>query len=355
MSKVSFFRALAVMMSLLLAGVAMAQSGSSSQKSNTQYGASRQTTTANTLPRTQVASGMKMKTKGVVIRRENDVLFLRDQNGSELTVRLQGSTKIEEKKSNPFRGSHKYPSAQVTRGLYLEVEGRGDASGALLADKVRISDDDLKVAQTIDSQVVPIENRMGSDEDRIARTEQNAERLSGQVEELGQVANLAKGGAKAAQDTADAAVQGVSRTNDRISSLDDFEVQKSTTIHFRVGSAVLSTEARTELDDIANQAKTQKGYAIEVRGFASSDGSESLNRALSQRRSEAVVRYLAEKHDIPLRRIILPFGYGEAMPVADNTTRNGRQENRRCEVKILVSRGLTTPVTIDRSTSTSTS
>src|SRR5262249_12353573 len=356
MSKVCF-RALVVLMSLLLAGVSMAQSGSSSsqkQSSTMQSGSSRQTTTANTpapLPRTQVASGMKMKVKGVVVRRDGDDLIMRDQGNSEMIVRLQGSTKIEEKKGNPFRGAHKYTPSSVTRGLYLEVEGRGDASGALLADKIRVSDNDLKVAQTIDSQVVPIEQRMGSDEDRITRTEQNAERLSGQVEELGQVANLAKGGAKAAQETADAAVQGVSRTNDRITSLDDFEVQKSTTIHFRVGSAILSPESKTELDEIATQAKPQKGYAIEVRGFASSDGSEGLNRALSQRRSEAVVRYLAEKHDIPLRRIILPFGYGEAMPVADNTTRNGRQENRRCEVKILVSRGLTNPVTVDRSVS----
>jgi outer membrane protein OmpA-like peptidoglycan-associated protein len=298
---------------------------------------------------------MKMKVRGVVVRRDADDLLVKDQGGSEMTVRLQGSTKIEERKSNPFRGAHKYPQGSVTRGLYLEAEGRGDASGALLADKIRISDNDLKVAQTIDSQVVPIETRMGSDEDRIARTEQNAERLSGQVEELGQVANLAKGGAKAAQDTADAAVQGVSRTNDRISSLDDFEVAKSATIHFRVGSAILSPDAKSELDEIASQAKTQKGYAIEVRGFASSDGAESLNRNLSQRRSEAVVRYLAEKHDIPLRRIILPFGYGEAMPVADNTTRDGRQENRRCEVKILVSRGLTNPVTVERSVGTSSS
>ena len=70
-----------------------------------------------------------------------------------------------------------------------------------------------------------------------------------------------------------------------------------------------------------------------MRGFASSDGSESLNDRLSERRADAVMRYLAQ-HEIPLRRIVLPFGYGEAMPVADNTTREGRKQNRRVEVTL---------------------
>jgi outer membrane protein OmpA-like peptidoglycan-associated protein len=296
-----------------------------------------------------VASGMKMKVKGIILRREDsDSFVLKDQTGSEVLVRLAPNTKIEEKKSNPFRGSKKYAASQIVRGLNAEVEGRGDSSGALAAEKVKFSDDDYRVAQMIDTQVVPIEHRLGDTEDRLTKTEKNAERLSGQIEELGQVANLARGGATAAQETADFAVEGVTKTNDRISALDDYEVKKSATINFRVGSAILSPEAKTALDDIANQAKNERGFVIEVRGFASSDGSERFNRDLSQRRSEAVVRYLAEQHDIPLRRIILPFGYGEAQPVADNTTRDGRMQNRRAEVKILVSRGITTSVDMNR-------
>ena len=102
------------------------------------------------------------------------------------------------------------------------------------------------------------------------------------------------------------------------------------------------------LDELATQAKSERGFVIEVRGFASADGSENRNRVLSQHRSDAIVRYLAETHDIPLRRIILPYGYGEAMPIADNATREGRQENRRAEVKILVSRGIGSSVNVNR-------
>jgi OmpA-OmpF porin, OOP family len=305
----------------------------------------QQNGTTNSTP---VAVGAKMKTKGMIIKRDQSSLIVRDQAGAEMTVKLAGNAKISEKKSNPFRGSKRYSETQLVRGLYVEIEGRGDSSGTLVAEKIKLSDDDFRVAQAVESTVVPVENRLGEAEDRVTRTEQNAQRLSGQLDELAQVANLAKGGAAAAQETADVAVDGVNKTNDRISSLDDFEVKKSETIAFRVGSAVLNAEAKTMLDDIATQAKAEKGFVIEVRGFASADGAENSNRVLSQRRAEVVMRYLAENHDIPLRRIILPFGYGEAMPVADNTSRDGRKQNRRAEVSILVSKGLTSPVTVDR-------
>jgi OmpA-OmpF porin, OOP family len=333
MKKLSIVSTLAVLFVALVIPVAAQQTAGSSQ------------------PATQITSGAKMNVKGMILKREDQGFRLRDMAGSEMIVRLAGNTKIEEKKGNPFRGGKKFTEAQLVRGLYVEIEGRGDSSGALIADKIKLSDNDLRVAQAVDSTVVPVENRLGQAEDRVARTEQNAQRLSGQLDELTQVANLAKGGAAAAQQTAEVAVDGVNRTNDRISSLDDYEVRKSESVNFRVGSAVLSPEAKAKLDEIANQAKTEKGFVIEVRGFASSDGSENANRTLSQHRAEAVLHYLAENHDIPLRRIVLPFGYGEAMPIADNSSRDGRKQNRRVEVSILVSKGLTTPVNVNRSVS----
>lgn len=335
MKKVSVSNCLIAVMTLMLTAPVFAfQSGSAQEGAQSD---SRKM-------QTQMVSGEKMKAEGTVLKRDGNSFVLRDTSGKELTVNVAPNTKVEEKKGNPFRSAKKYSINTISRGLYVEVEGHGDSSGALSADKIRFSNDAQRVALSIDSQVVPVENRMGQDEARLSQAEQNAQRLSGQVDELAQVANLAKGGAAEAQKTADAAVEGVNKTNDRITSLDNYEEKASKTVNFKVGSAVLSPDAKSMLDEVAAQAKTEQGFLIEVRGFASSDGSSSLNDRLSERRADAVVRYLAKDQEIPLRRIVLPFGYGDSQPVADNSTRDGRKENRRVEVKILVSRGLTSPV-----------
>ena len=85
---------------------------------------------------------------------------------------------------------------------------------------------------------------------------------------------------------------------------------------------------------------SRKGYFLEVKGFASADGDPVYNSRLSKQRAEAVVQYLIEYHDISLRRFIAPHGYGEQHPVADNAIPEGRRLNRRVEVRVLVSRGL---------------
>ena len=288
-----------------------------------------------------VASGQKMKVKGIITRRdfEQNTIIVRDANGVDTTVQLADTTRVRQK-GGFFGGGKNYAVTSLLRGLRVEVEGTGDASGNLAARKVEFSESDLRVAQSLEARVDPVESRVGTAENRIGEVEQNAQRMSGQLDELAAISNAARGGAKAAQATADAAVSGVRATNERISALDDYEPQQSVAINFRVNSAVLSPEAKANLDTIAQQALNAKGYVIEVSGHASADGPTDHNRRLSQRRADAVVQYLAENHRIPLRRIITPFGYGESQQVADNTTRAGREQNRRVEVRVLVNRGL---------------
>lgn len=295
----------------------------------------------------RVVKGQKQKLTGVIVKRDADSFILRDMSGVDTTVLLTNSTKVTERKSNPFRGAKQYGITQVVRGLEVEVEGMSDGA-SLTAERIKFRDVDFRVARSIESRVTPVEGRVGDTETRISQAEQNAQRLSGQLEELAAVANTAKGGARAAQESADAALAGVNATNQRISMLDDYEPKKATTVNFKVNSAVLLPEAKIALDEIAGAAKTEKGFIIEVAGFASADGDVEKNRILSQRRADSVVRYLAEIHMIPLRRIITPFGYGTVNPVADNTTKEGREQNRRVEVRILVSKGLLAPVSVSR-------
>jgi OmpA-OmpF porin, OOP family len=304
---------------------------------------------------TRIAAGQKQKISGVIVSREADNMIVRDLTGGEVTVTMTGSTKMTERKSNPFRQAKKYPATALLRGLEVEVEGRGNDAGALVAEKIKFTDEDFGVARSLESRVAPVETRvtttegrMDGAENRLTAAEQNAQRLSGQLEELSAVANTARGGAKAAQETADQALAAskansadIQATNDRISQIDNYEASKNVAVNFRVNSAVLSDEAKAALDEIATQAKGEKGYIIQVTGYASADGGAAKNRALSERRADAVIRYLAENHDIPLHRMINPFGFGELKPVAENDTREGRKQNRRVEVAILVSKGLT--------------
>ena len=297
-----------------------------------------QDTTAPAGSRT-VASGEKVKIKGVVTRRDADTFTVRDVNGVDTVVRLENSTSV--KTNGGFlRGGTNYGQTQILRGLNLEVEGRGNASGELVATKVRFNDSDLRVARAVESRAAPLEDRASTTENKLSQVEQNAQRLSGQLDELAAVANTAKGGARAAQETADSAVAGVNATNDRISALDDYVPQTVLAVNFKTGSSILSADSKTKLDELATKALNAKGYVLEVSGFTDTTGSVNRNRALSQRRADTVIRYLVENHQIPLRRIVTPYGYGESNPVAENTSRDGRAQNRRVEVKLLVNKGL---------------
>lgn len=276
-------------------------------------------------------SGQKYKIKGVIVSKEDTNTFIvRDTVGVDTKVVISPNASI---KNNAFFGGDKFPVTSLVRGLNMEVEGIGDSTGAVSANKVRFDKSNLMTAQSIDARVTPAE-------ERLTAAEQNAERVSGQIDELMAISNAAKGGAKAAQDTADAAVAGVNATNKRISDLDDFVVQSTATVNFKVGSSVLSPESKASLDQVATAALTLKGYVIEVTGFASADGNTKQNKTLSERRAQAVKDYLIETHNIPLRRMSTSYGYGELQAVADNTTREGREQNRRVEIKLLVSRGV---------------
>jgi len=292
-----------------------------------------QTPAPDTTQVRSLASGQKYKIEGVVVAKDDDQTFIvRDTTGNDTRVVIAPEASVKTK-GGFFGGGDRIASSQIVRGLYLTAEGRGDGTGNLAATKVRFDKDDFRTAQSIESRMAPAEARLTA-------SEENQQRVAGQIDELMAISNAARGGAKAAQDTADAAVAGVNATNQRISAMDDYVVQSTATVNFRVGSAVLSPEAKASLDEVATASQGLKGYSIEVTGFASSDGGLKMNKALSQRRAQAVIDYLVETHNVPLRRIGQSYGFGELQAVADNTTREGREQNRRVEVKLLVNRGI---------------
>jgi outer membrane protein OmpA-like peptidoglycan-associated protein len=305
----------------------------------------------------QVPAGQKMNIEGVILEHQSGTLTVRSLSDAFYSVVVVDGTELKEKKSNPFRGAKNYSKMDLVPGLRVEIKGEGVGSGAIAAKEIRFKNDDFVVAQAMDVRVEPIEGELKATQARLGETEQNAQRLSGQVQELSAVSNAARGGAKAAQETADSALtaantaqssadkarSGVREANERITMLDDFDVKDTIRVYFAAGSALLAQEHKTELGQLAGMTSAERGYVIEIAGFASADGDEAFNRRLSQKRADAVIQYLAENYQIPLRRFVTPMGYGESQPVADNSTRAGRKENRRVEVRLLVSKGLNAP------------
>ncbi|MFN2530109.1 MAG: OmpA family protein [Pyrinomonadaceae bacterium] len=258
-----------------------------------------------------IPSGAKMKFKGVVISRDADTFTIRDRNRVDYQVLLTDDTSIKTY-GGFLRSGKKYAVTDILRGLIVEVEGRGDAQGQLVADKIRFNDSDMRAATQTETRVGPVEA--------------NQQRIAGQMDELYAVAAEARSEAGAA--------------NERISALDEYDVGDSVAVNFKVNSAGLSPYAKQRLDELATKALAAKGYMIEVAGYTDATGGEAKNFRLSRDRADAVVQYLAVNHKIPLRRFVTPMGYGKTEFVADNTTPAGRAQNRRVEVKMLVNRGL---------------
>ena len=270
-----------------------------------------QTSTAQNTSLRSVPAGSKMKFRGVVITRDADVFTIRDRSRTDYQVVITDNTSIKTH-GGFLRSGKKYPVTDILRGLIVEVEGRGDNQGQLVAEKIRFNESDMRAALTTDTRVGPVEANM--------------ERVAGQMDELYAVAAEARAEVKA--------------VNERVSALDDYDVQETVAVNFRVNSAVLSPEAKSQLDALAAKTSGAKAYMIEVAGHTDSTGSDVKNFRLSQQRAEAVVQYLAVQHKIPLRRFVTPMGYGKTESVADNTTASGRSQNRRVEVKMIINRGM---------------
>ena len=113
------------------------------------------------------AQGMKQKLSGLIVKQEADSFVLRADTGTEQRVKFTPATEIREKKKNPFRGAKRYGSDDLVRGLKVEVEGRSDDSAALVAEKIRFTNDDLEMAETIESRVIPVGTRTTTTEGRV--------------------------------------------------------------------------------------------------------------------------------------------------------------------------------------------
>lgn len=169
--------------------------------------------------------------------------------------------------------------------------------------------------------------------DTDARAQQGIQLASAKATEADQHAVDAGNKAQAAQQTAQQANTRLNTVEQVVTNIDQYQPATQTEIRFKPGQTVLSENAKTALDEMATPLKNQRGYVVEVQGFASGHGQVAI--ANSQKMAESVVRYLALNHDIPIYRIYL-VGMGNApTPSADGEAKTKRLTGGRVEVSLL--------------------
>jgi len=298
----------------------------------------------NTHP-VQVPQGQKQKVQGVVSVRNGDSFKVRDLGGAETTVLLTSTTKV----TSHGMSKKGYEVTYIMKGLRLQSQGKGDADGNLVADWVRFDEQDLRSAQALeqtDKLALDNQKRIEAAEQAAREAAEEAKRMQGQIAENTALANDARAKAEAAQATADAAFKDAALANNRINGLDDYDTIRTIPVLFKLNSSMIDAAGKAVMDDAAAWAKGEKakgnanGWLVEVVGFADTTGKTAKNRALSEKRAQSVIQYLVTVHNLDLRRLVQPFGFGESKPAADNKTEEGRAKNRRVEIRILQNKGI---------------
>jgi outer membrane protein OmpA-like peptidoglycan-associated protein len=258
-----------------------------------------------------VSLGQKGEFGGVVIGRAGDSMTVKTDQGDVVAV-LTVNTDVKVKKGRLGLIRKGAAATALIPGLKVDIEGVGDDKGRLIATKVQFAADDLKTARAIQAGLTETEGKVAANQQGIEANKQAIGQLQSDQADLSR----------------------------RFGQLGDYDVNAEATVYFAVGSAAIPAESEKELTDLVAKAKQMPGYMISVEGYADASGSASLNQKLSLDRSQAVVNWLAQKGDIPFFRMLAPGAMSTAKPAASNETAEGRSQNRRVVVKVLVNRGI---------------
>jgi OmpA-OmpF porin, OOP family len=104
-------------------------------------------------------------------------------------------------------------------------------------------------------------------------------------------------------------------------------------VQFDTNKAVIKKNSFKDVDNLAAVMKQYPDLKVTIEGHTDSVGSAALNKKLSQQRADAVKKYMVEKSGIDAKRLTAK-GFGPDKPIASNTTKEGRQKNRRVEAAV---------------------
>ncbi|MEJ7926160.1 OmpA family protein [Sphingobium sp. AN641] len=282
---------MAVMTAAMLASVA---SGSlSAQTQEMSEGPLAVTVTyASPPPRSEMAQGPEVE--GIISARSGDKVQVTDANGVKTVVIVDDDTKISASKGLLGLSRSKLPATSLLTGLPVTIKTLQWSQG-LLASQIKLQNKDLKTAAMIHN---------GTDQ-RFGEQTAATEALRGRMGDIGQ-----------------------------------YNIKGTTNVNFDTGRAVLSAQAKSDLCAAATAAEGIDNALLLVVGYTDSTGSPEFNQVLSEKRAASVVNYLQQACRWKPYRMLTPTGMSEADALADNDTVEGKAQNRRVAVNILVSKGL---------------
>lgn len=232
--------------------------------------------------------------KGIISARSGDRMQVTTADGTKTVIAINDATRITASKGLFGLNRDKLAATSLINGVPVTVKTL-QSGGDLLASQIKLQNKDLRTASMI---------RNG--------TEQGF----------------------AEQTAATEALRG------RMGDIDQYNIKGTTNVNFDTGKAVLSDQAKNDLCAAASAAEGMNNALLLVVGYTDSTGSPDFNQTLSEKRAGRVVNYLQQACHWKPYRMLTPTGMSEADPLADNSTVEGKAQNRRVAVNVLVSKGL---------------
>ncbi|KHS43487.1 OmpA family protein [Novosphingobium subterraneum] len=230
--------------------------------------------------------------KGIITARKGDKMKVTADDGTSTIVFFNDATTV--KASTGLFGSKKLTTENLLNGLPVTVKTM-QAGEALLASQITFRNGDFKTAKMI---------RNGT----------------------------AQGFAE--QTAATAALKG------RMGDIDKYNIKATTNVYFDTGKYALTPQAKAELCQTASMANGTENALMLVVGYTDSVGDEEYNQTLSEKRAASVINFLQQQCRWAPYRMLTPTGMAESDPAADNSTEEGKAQNRRVAVNVLVSKAI---------------
>jgi outer membrane protein OmpA-like peptidoglycan-associated protein len=283
--------------------------------------------------------GDKAEVKGMIMNRTGDTMIVDSGSGTTTVVLTDDTVTKDDKGLFGLDKSH-MSSVVLIPGLKVDIDGATDEQGRVVAKTITVDGDDLEASQMIEAGIHPTAQQVAAN---VRRLEEHSGQLAAHGAELASQRqniesneqNISTNQQRIAQNIKD-----IEEHEQRWAALTQWDVKGEAAVKFGVGSSKISEQDQEALKTLAQTANGLSGYIVEVMGYADSTGSAAMNTKLSEDRAKAVITYLIQQGNVPVRHIVAPGAMGEYGEKAPNETKAGRAENRRVEVKILVNKGM---------------